>query len=105
MSNDRYVLQQLTPIEWIVVDTSRGPGDPYRTVACVYETEQAAYDVIWLQDLGLPATWTSPQDVLHAIRRNAERPTRIPSSKPIPIPHRPPLRVPSFVEGATPSLV
>jgi hypothetical protein len=104
MSNDRYVLQQLTPIEWIVVDTSRGPGDPYRTVACLYETDRSGYDTIWLQDLGLPAAWASPQEALQAIRLRSGRPTRIRSRKPIPIPHRQPLRAPVFADGAAPSV-
>lgn len=104
MSNDRYLLQQLTPIEWIVVDTSRGPGDPYRTVACLYETDGSEYDTIWLQDLGLPATWASPQEALQAIRLHSGRSTRIPSRTPIPIPHRHPVRVPAFADGAAPSV-
>lgn len=96
MSNDRYVLQQLTPIEWIVVDTSRGPGDPYRTVACIYESDASEYDVIWLCDLGLPSAWSSPHEVLRAIRLASEHPARIRSRKPIPIPHRQPLRGTAF---------
>lgn len=104
MSNDRYVLQQLTPIEWIVVDTTRGPGDPYRTVACVYESDASEYDVIWLRDLGLPATWASPEEALRAIRLASDRPTRVPSRKPVPIPHRPPLRVPSLADRTAPAL-
>ncbi|WP_022900703.1 hypothetical protein [Humibacter albus] len=92
LSNDRFTLQQLTPTEWIIVDANCDPGDPSRTVACVYEADQYQYGAVWLRDLGLPMTWTSPHDVLRGIRQNSEHPTHVPSRKPIPIPHRRPLR-------------
>ena len=104
LSNDRFALQQLTPIEWIVVDMSRDPGDPHRTVACIYESGASEYGVIWLRDLGLPASWRSPQDVLRTIRANSEHPTRSPSRKPIPIPHRPPLMDQSPVGRIAPAM-
>lgn len=102
MSNERFTLQQLTPVEWIVVDTNRGPGDPYRTTACIYESDQSEYDVIWLQNLGLPSTYKSPHEVVRDIQQNTERPTLIPSRKPIPIPHRPPLPIARPAEPIAP---
>jgi hypothetical protein len=88
--NERFVLQRLTPVEWIVLDTSRDQNDPHRTIACVYEEGAAGYEVIWLRDLGLPSTSESPQRVLDDVRRVDGHHGRIPSRKPVPIPHRPP---------------
>lgn len=89
-SNTRFTLQQITPIEWIVVDGLCGLNDPRRTVACIYEVDEFECDVIWLRDLGLPSTYASPIEVLDDIRDTADRRTRVASQKPIPIPHRPP---------------
>jgi len=91
--NGRFALQRMSSIEWIVVDGSHGPRSPRRTVACIYEVDEFEYDVTWLRDLGLPTKYMSPADVLEDIRKAADRSTRIPSQKPIPIPHRPPLAV------------
>jgi hypothetical protein len=88
----RFVLQQLTTIEWIVVDASLAPNDPHRTLACVYEVDENEYDVLWLRDLALPTTYMRPTDVLDDIYRATHR-RHAPARKPIPIPHRAPLRV------------
>ncbi|KHK97859.1 hypothetical protein LK09_09685 [Microbacterium mangrovi] len=86
----RFALQQLTSIEWIVVDTALDANDPHRTLACVYEADQFEYDVLWLRDLALPTKYMCPTDVLDDISRAMRRGSRVPSRKPIPIPHRAP---------------
>jgi len=91
--NGRFALHRMSSIEWIIVDTSQDRNSPHRTVACIYEVDELEYDVTWLRDLGLPTTYMSPADVLDDIRKATDRSTRIPSRKPIPIPHRPPLAV------------
>ncbi len=91
--NGRFALQRMTSIEWIVVDTSQSPDSGHRTVACIYEVDELEYDVTWLRDLGLPTKYMSPADVPDDIRKATDRWTRIPSRKPIPIPHRAPTAV------------
>ena len=85
--NERFVLQQLTPVEWIIVDSSRDPHDPHRTVACIHEVAAAEYEAIWLRHLGLPSTYSSPRRVLDDVVRVAGHPSRVPARKPVPIPH------------------
>lgn len=84
---DAFALHRLTPVEWIIVDVSLSERDPRRTVACVCEVDLLRYDVVWLRNLGLPATYTSPHDVLTAvISRDA---TRRRSERPVPVPRLP----------------
>ena len=90
MVNSRFALQQLTSIEWIVVDESCTPNDPQRTVACIYEVDTLEYDVIWLRDLGLATKFMSPLDVIDEIVRTTQRSTVAASRKPVPIPHHAP---------------
>lgn len=92
--NERFVLQQLTPVEWIIVDTSCEPHDPHRTIACIREIGAAEYESLWLRNLALPTVYRSPQRVLDDVIRVARHPSRVPSRKPVPIPHlAPPGRI------------
>ena len=91
--NRRYELRRLTPIEWIILDLSRGENDPRRTVACIYEVDEFECDVIWLRDLDLRRSYHRPEDVLDAVLRATASPSIDPSRKPRPIPHRPPVAV------------
>lgn len=85
--NERFTLQQLTPVEWIIVDASCEQHDPHRTVVCIHETRQGEYETIWLRHLGLPSSYPSPRQVLDDVVRVASHPSRVPSRKPVPIPH------------------
>ncbi|MGN6218454.1 MAG: hypothetical protein ACTHNQ_03035 [Microbacterium sp.] len=91
--NDRFTLQQLTPVEWIIVDRSREQHDPHRTVACIHEAREGEYEIVWLRRLGLPSSYPSPQQVLDDVVRVASHPLWVPSRKPVPIPHLAPPRV------------
>jgi hypothetical protein len=85
--NERFTLQQLTPVEWIIVDAACGQDDPRRTVACIHEVREGEYETIWLRHLGLPSSYPSPRRVLDDVMRVANHPSRVPSRKPVPIPH------------------
>ncbi|MBD3943592.1 hypothetical protein IF188_18020 [Microbacterium sp. NEAU-LLC] len=92
--NERFVLQQLTPVEWIIVDASCAVDDPHRTVTCIREISSAEYEAVWLRHLALPVIYASPRAVLDDVIRVAAHPSRVPSRKPVPIPHlAPPTRV------------
>lgn len=92
--NERFVLQQLTPVEWIIVDTCCEPHDPHRTVVCIREIGSAEYEAVWLRHLALPVSYSSPRRVLDDVIRVAGHPSRVPSRKPVPIPHvAPPARL------------
>jgi len=90
-STDRFVLRQVSSIEWTVVDETRGAHDPRRTVARIYEADEFEYDVCWEWDLPLPTKYMCVVDVIEDVRRATQPNTRALSRKPIPIPHRAPV--------------
>jgi len=90
-ANSRFELRRLTGIEWIIIDTTLPENHPYRTVACVYEVDDLEYDVVWLRDLDLRAQYSSPEEVLEDVVRAHDVVSRSRSTRPIEIPHLPPL--------------
>lgn len=84
----RYVLNRITPSEWVINDSRYAPNDPRNVVACVYELADTEVEVTWLRDLPLAIRYTSAFEVLEEVERmqDTSRATR-----PISIPHRRPL--------------
>lgn len=84
----RFVLRRITPSEWVINDTQFAQDDTRHVVACVYELAATEVEVVWLRDLPLSSNYGSAFEVLEHVERvhGSSRATR-----PIPIPHRPPL--------------
>lgn len=84
----RFVLNRITPSEWVINDLRYPPNDPRHVVACVYELADTEVEVTWLRDLPLAIRYGTAFEVLEEVERmqGASRATR-----PIAIPHRPPL--------------
>lgn len=84
----RYSLRRLTSSEWVVNDLRYEPDDPRHVVACVYELAETEVEVVWLRELPLASSYSSPFDVLEDVERmqDVSRATR-----PVAIPHLPPL--------------
>jgi len=91
MSGDpepRYVLHRVTPSEWVINDRRYEAHDPRHVVACVYEYADTEVEVVWLRDLPLAVRYTTPYEVLEEVTRVQDSSR---STRPIPIPHLPPL--------------
>ena len=84
----RYVLNRITPSEWVINDRRYTENDPRYVVACVYEYAETEVEVVWLRDLPLAIRYSTAYDVLEDVSRvqDSSRATR-----PIAIPHLPPL--------------
>ncbi|MDE0547644.1 hypothetical protein [Microbacterium sp. C7(2022)] len=86
----RFNLVRVSSMEWMLVDASLTEHDPRRIVGRVYEVDELEFDVTWSRDLGLPEHFMSPADALEALERSTV-PRRRASTRPVPIPHLPPL--------------
>lgn len=83
----RYVLNRVTPSEWVINDLRYGTDDPRHVVACVYEYAETEVEVVWLRDLPLAVRYSNAYEVLEEVAR--VQPSR--ATRPIAIPHLPPL--------------
>ncbi|MCI1019999.1 hypothetical protein HWD99_15320 [Microbacterium sp. C5A9] len=91
MSGDpepRYVLNRITPSEWVINDLRYAADDPRHVVACVYEYAETEVEVVWLRDLPLAVRYANAFEVLAEVAR-VQDPSR--ATRPIVIPHLPPL--------------
>ena len=91
MSGDpepRYVLNRITPSEWVINDLRYAADDPRHVVACVYEYAETEVEVVWLRDLPLAVRYANAFEVLSEVAR-VQDPSR--ATRPIVIPHLPPL--------------
>ncbi|MHC9046577.1 hypothetical protein ACYX8G_18495 [Microbacterium saperdae] len=88
MSDPQFELKKITDTEWVILDHRYGPTDARRTVACVYQLDECEVEVVWLRDLPLTTSYTSPIDVLEDVSR-LHLPRR--AQRPRPIRHLPPL--------------
>ena len=87
----RFVLHRITSSEWVINDLRYPENDPRHVVACVYELAETEVEVTWLRELPLALRYGSAFEVLEEVERmqHTGRATR-----PISIPHRPPLLAP-----------
>ncbi|WP_350353261.1 hypothetical protein ABS642_10310 [Microbacterium sp. A8/3-1] len=63
-------------------------NDPRRTVGCIYQVDEYEVEVMWMRDIPAATRFMSPIDVLEDVRQLESRSR---STRPIPIPHQPPL--------------
>lgn len=84
----RYVLNRITPSEWVINDRRYPENDPRHLVACVYEYAETEVEVVWLRDLPLAIRYSDAYQVLEDVSRMQDS-TR--ATRPIAIPHLPPL--------------
>lgn len=88
MAQGWFELRKVAEKEWLILDHDYGADDPRRTVGCVYEAEPYEVEVMWMRTLPVPTRYMSPVEALDDVRR-LHAPSR--STRPISIPHRPPL--------------
>lgn len=84
----RFELRKVAEKEWLILDHKYAANDPRRTVGCVYEVEEYEVEVMWLRTLPTATRYMSPTEALEDVRRLHDRSR---STRPIPIPHLPPL--------------
>jgi len=84
----RFELRRVAEREWLILDHKYATDDPRRTVGCVYEVEEYEVEVMWMRSIPAATRYMSPIEVLDDVRRLHENSR---STRPIPIPHRPPL--------------
>jgi hypothetical protein len=77
--------------DWLIYDTAY-PLDDSRHVVAHIEAKEDIYDVTWLRQLRLPMAYFRLEDALHDIERRTATGTLQRSTRPIKIPHLPPVR-------------
>lgn len=88
LADARFELRKVAEREWLILDHRYGADDPRRTVGCVYEVDEYEVEVMWMRRIPLASRYMSPIDALEEVRRMESRNR---ATRPIPIPHRPPL--------------
>nr|WP_136041656.1 MULTISPECIES: hypothetical protein [unclassified Microbacterium] len=88
MPDPRFELRKITDTEWLILDHRYAADDSRRTVACIYQVDTVEVEAVWLRDLPLATYYMSAADVLEDVQR-FHSPSR--STRPVPIPHLPPL--------------
>ncbi|MET0734257.1 MAG: hypothetical protein ABWY55_01230 [Microbacterium sp.] len=85
-----YTLVRVDQIDWVVQDRRFRLDDARHVVASAHATEDDAIDVVWIQPIPLPTRYARIDDLLDDLGRwwsmQSGRTTR-----PIPVPHVPPL--------------
>lgn len=84
----RYILTRITPTEWVINDQKYAENDPRHLVACIYEYAETEVEVVWLRDLPLAVQYSNAYEVLEDVARVKENNR---ATRPIAIPHLPPL--------------
>ena len=88
LADARFELRKVAEREWLILDHRYGAEDPRRTVGCVYEVDEYEVEVMWMRRIPLASRYMSPIDALEEVRRMESRSR---ATRPVPIPHRPPL--------------
>lgn len=85
----RFALVEISQTDWAIHDLQYPENDHRRVVCTIFEDAPTEVEVLWRRDLPLALRYSSPDEVLDAVRRfqDTSRATR-----PIPIPHLPPAR-------------
>lgn len=74
---------------WVIQDHSFPPTDARHVVACVREDDGVCVEVGWVQPIPLPLRYLTPADAVDDLIR--WRAASEPGTKPVPIPHYPPV--------------
>ncbi|PVE95872.1 hypothetical protein [Microbacterium sp. TPD7012] len=88
LADARFELRKVAEREWLILDHRYGAEDPRRTVGCVYEVDEYEVEVMWMRRIPLASRYMSPIDAFEEVRRMESRSR---ATRPVPIPHRPPL--------------
>jgi len=86
--SERFALRRTAEQTWIIVH-ARAPEVDLRPLAHITVDDDDVAEVIWTAPLPLPVIYATPQDALESLE--AWERGRGGSTKPIPIPHFPPL--------------
>ena len=86
--SERFALRRTAEQTWIIVH-ARAPEVDLRPLAHITVDDDDVAEVIWTVPLPLPVIYATPQDALESLE--AWERGRGGSTKPIPIPHFPPL--------------
>lgn len=88
---DQLALDPLSPTSWRLCDRSFGANEADSVVAYIEHRDDGRYAVTWVSRGVGTATFDSLDDVLRTARALFEASRPRGATKPIPIPHRPPL--------------
>ena len=86
--SERFALRRTAEQTWMIVH-ARAPESDVRPLARITVDDDDVAEVIWTAPLPLPVSYATPQDALESLE--AWERGRGGSTKPIPIPHFPPL--------------
>ena len=84
----RFELRKVAEHEWLILDHRYEEDDPRRPVGCVYQVDDYEVEVMWMREIAAATRYMSPAEVLEDVRQLHNRSR---STRPIMIPHLPPL--------------
>ena len=91
---DTLALRRVGPEDWVLQNRRFSSHDARHVVAALHETGRGDVDVVWLQPTALPTRYPNVADALDDFQRLSLRGG---GTRPIPIPHFPPLSTPSSI--------
>lgn len=91
MPDTRFELRRVTEKEWLILDHRYAENDPRRTVGCIYELEPNEVEAMWIREIPMAERYMSAIDALDDVQRFYENNR---ATRPITIPHLPPLLSP-----------
>ncbi|PVE95601.1 hypothetical protein [Microbacterium sp. TPD7012] len=92
VADARFELRKVVGYEWLILDHRYEVNDPRRTVGCVYQVDEYEVEVSWMREIPLARRYMTPLDALQELLRFENRSR---STRPIEIPHQPPLMAPA----------
>lgn len=88
LPDPRFELRKVAEREWMILDHRYGADDPRKTVGCVYQVDEYEVEVMWMRELAAASRFMSALEALDEVQRLHERSR---ATRPISIPHLPPL--------------
>lgn len=88
---NRFTTAPVSDTSWLIYDTLYSRDDSRHVVARI-EAAEDFYDVAWVRPLPLPTTYLRLEDALYDVERCTARGSVCDSTRPISIPHMPPVR-------------
>lgn len=88
LPDPRFELRKVAEHEWLILDHRYDANDPRRTAGHIYQVDEYEVEVTWMRAIPAATRYMSPIDVLEDVQRLEARNR---STRPIPIPHQPPL--------------
>lgn len=88
LRDPRFELRKVAEYEWLILDHRYEADDVRQPVGCVYQVDENEVEVVWMREIAAATRYMSANEVIEDVRHLHDRSR---STRPIPIPHLPPL--------------